>query len=206
MGLRWAPHPVDLNHASQLDSEHIIRGRSQSINDYVFDKASRKVDEILKLDSVHNREHYRPDLHHRQRAPSPYHPGGYDYEGTRIEGEKVGPPVDPNGRGFERIDLRPSEMQQPPYERYRHRPVQQERIEPGPLWPPQIGPGTPTPEIPQGPNLPEVAPGQAPQEIGPGALSRGSLSTPHGERSGASVSQGASLRIRTTAAENRSAY
>lgn len=146
MGLRWAPHVVDVDHASLLDAEHVVRGRRRAISDYVFDTASARVDEILKLKTDHN-EHYRPDLYHRRRQPSPYHPGGYTYGGQSDPNQQPGPETrsihDPSGRNFERIDRRPPEMQQPPYELYRHTPVAPEPVELGPA-PQPIG-STPFP-------------------------------------------------------------
>jgi hypothetical protein len=103
MGLRWAPHVVDLDHDTLRDAEHIIRGRRQTISDFVFGEASDRVDEFLDIDK---RGLLRPDLYHRQTRPSPYHPGGYDHSGI----------VDPTRRGFRVPDRRPPEMRQPLYD------------------------------------------------------------------------------------------
>ncbi len=118
MGLRWAQQVVDLDHQNLLESEHVIRGRQKSIKDFVFGEASSRVDEFLDLPKTRN---YRPDLYHPQTLPSPHHPRGYDYQGGV---------QDPTGNNFERHDRRPPEMQEPPYDRYRHIPVHPERIEP----------------------------------------------------------------------------
>ena len=64
MGLRWARHVVDLDHESLRDSEHIVRGRNQKVEDFVFDKASSDVDEFLNIRRDYP-QHYRPDLYHR---------------------------------------------------------------------------------------------------------------------------------------------
>ena len=120
MGLRWAQQVVDLDHTSLMESEHVIRGRQKSMNDYVFRVASERVDEFLDVKTKASRS-YRPDLYHEQTLSSPYHPGGYNYPLK---------PKDPTGNGFERIDRRPPDMQEPPFERYRHRPVHPENIGP----------------------------------------------------------------------------
>lgn len=120
MGLRWAPHVVDLSHVSLLDSEHVVRGRRKTITDFVFDEASRRVDEFLDTKQK-TPDHYRPDLYHRHGQPSPHHPGGYFYpRGVN----------DPSGNGFRRVDRRPPEIQDPPYNLYRHQPAVPEAIGP----------------------------------------------------------------------------
>jgi hypothetical protein len=129
MGLRWAPHVVDLDHVGLLDTEHVSRGRLQSVEDFVFDEATKRVDDILDVQRQ-QREHYRPDLYHRQRHPSPHHPGGFGYPYG---------PEDPTGRGYERNDRRPPELQDPPYELYRHRPAYPEQIGPAEV-PHSMGP------------------------------------------------------------------
>jgi len=120
MGLRWAQQVVDLDHTSLLETEHVIRGRQKSIRDYVFNVASKRVDEFLDIQKQ-TPNNFRPDFYHPQTLPSPHHPGGYVYPYGRR---------DPAGNGYERFDRRPPEMQEPPYDRYRHQPVYPERIEP----------------------------------------------------------------------------
>ena len=118
MGLRWAPSVVDLNHLSVRDSDHIVRGRQETVKNSVFENTSKTVDEVLGI----NREDstfYRPDLYRRQTRPSPYHPGGY-------VNEDMEPESDPMGRGYIRPDQRPPEMQDPPYDHRRRMPLQLE--------------------------------------------------------------------------------
>ena len=120
MGLRWAPSVVDLDHISVRDSEHVVRGRRQVVSDAVFDLSTRTVDEILGLE-IDAPEHLRRDLYHRQRHPSPYHPGGYTYP-------KLGPDQDPTGNGFERRDRRPVDMREPRYDRRFRHPIRDENV------------------------------------------------------------------------------
>jgi hypothetical protein len=120
MGLRWAPSIVDLNHVSVRDSEHVVRGRRQVVNDSIFDITTRTVDDILGLE-IDAPEHMREDLYHRQRHPSPYHPGGYSYP-------RLDPDHDPTGQGFEQRDRRPVEMRDPPYDRRFRHPIRPESV------------------------------------------------------------------------------
>jgi hypothetical protein len=120
MGLRWAQQVVDLDHTSLLETEHVIRGRQKSIRDYVFGEASKRVDEFLDV-QARQPDSYRPDFYHPQNLASPYHPGGYRYP-SGVQ--------DPTGNNFERVDRRPQEVQEPPYDRFRHQPVHPERIGP----------------------------------------------------------------------------
>lgn len=121
MGLRWAQQVVDLDHTSLLESEHVIRGRQKAMRNYVFEVASRRVDEFLNV-QCEAPNSYRTDLYHEQSLSSPYHPNGYRHP-TGV--------ADPTGHNYERRDRRPPEMQDPPYDRYRHQPVHPERIGPG---------------------------------------------------------------------------
>ncbi|MEP4338998.1 MAG: hypothetical protein ABJ360_21905, partial [Roseobacter sp.] len=66
-------------------------------------------------------ENYRTDLYHQPSLPSPHHPNGHSHPWEV---------ADPTGRNYERRDRRPPEMQEPPYDRYRHQPVSPERIGP----------------------------------------------------------------------------
>lgn len=119
MGLRWAQAVVDLNHTSVRDTEHVVRGRNRAIEDAVFDTASRQVDEMLDIPFAHQAQH-RPDLYHRQRQASPYHPGGFTYP-PKVE--------DPSGRRFEHPDRRPVEQRDPPYEPRFRAPIRLENPE-----------------------------------------------------------------------------
>ncbi len=119
MGLRWAQQVVDLDHSSLLEAEHVIRGRQKSMKNYVFGEASRRVDDFL---DIQNKEPnlYRPDLYHPQSLTSPYHPDGFTHP-SEIK--------DPTGNDYERVDRRPADMQEPPYDRFRHRPAMPESIQ-----------------------------------------------------------------------------
>ncbi len=120
MGLRWAPSVVDLNDISVRDSEHVVRGRYDTLTNSIFDTTSRRVDEMLDIQQS-TPEHYRPDLHHRHTQPSPYHPGGY----TMPEADDL---EDPSGRGFEVPDSRPSEWRDPPYDPRFRNPIRYEQM------------------------------------------------------------------------------
>ncbi len=124
MGLRWAPHVVDMDDASLRDAEHVVRGRRQTIENWVYDEASSRVDEFLRIDEqeAQRRGLHRPDLYRRQRIPSPYHPGGYTAEQGVIS--------DPTGHDYRGADGRPPEMRQPAYDPRRHNPTPYELIDP----------------------------------------------------------------------------
>lgn len=118
MGLRWSKYVVDLDHIHLRDLEHVTRGREQSIHDFTFDEASKRVDEFLDIQSKHD-QHLRPDLYHQQRIPSPNHPGGYQYQPTP-------PATDPRNRNFTIPDRRPEEYRNPAYDPLRRNPVDEE--------------------------------------------------------------------------------
>ncbi|MCA9217894.1 MAG: hypothetical protein KDB27_32715, partial [Planctomycetales bacterium] len=118
MGLRWAPSVVDLNHLSVRDAEHVVRGRRMSVEGSVYDITTRTVDDILGMETD-TPEHLRPDLYHRQRQPSPYHPGGYTYQ-------KMNDDDDPAGQGFEHRDRRPVELREPLYDPKHRTPIRME--------------------------------------------------------------------------------
>ncbi len=120
MGLRWAPSVVDLNHTSVQDAEHIVRGRRTSLEGSVYDITTKTIDDILGVE-IDTPEHHRPDLYHRQRQPSPYHPGGYTYP-------ELNDDDDPSGRGFERRDRRPQELREPLYDPKHRRPMNMETV------------------------------------------------------------------------------
>jgi len=161
MGLRWAPSVVDLDHISVRDEEHVVRGRYRNVKDSVFDTSSRVVDEVLGIPYEHPK-HYRPDLYHRQRLSSPYHPGGYTCHDVR-------PDDDPTGQGFETPDRRPVELREPPYDRRFRRPLRYETIpsfegeRSAPIQP--SGETAPLEEIPPDPAVPQ-SPDDANQEDG----------------------------------------
>jgi hypothetical protein len=124
MGLRWAPHVVDTTDASLRGVEHVIRGRRQAISDFVFEEASRRVDEFLEIDEQGKYRHlHRPDLYHRQVRPSPHHPEGYSR--PRVD--------DPTDRGFMVPDGRPAEFRDPPYDSLRRTPLGDDASES--VWP-----------------------------------------------------------------------
>ncbi|TXT38458.1 MAG: Uncharacterized protein FD138_375 [Planctomycetota bacterium] len=116
MGLRWSKYVVDLDHLNLRDLEHVTRGREQSIHDFTFDEASKRVDEFLDVQGKHD-EHLRPDLYHQQRVPSPNHPGGHQYQPNPAMS-------DPRNRGFTIPDRRPEEFRQPSYDALRRNPIE----------------------------------------------------------------------------------
>jgi hypothetical protein len=162
MGLRWSKHVVDLDHAMLRDSEHVVRGRYQTVRDFTFDESAKNFDEFL---DIKNRQpdHLRTDLYHRQAKPSPYHPGGYHNPGVRDE-------EDPTGRRFTIPDTRPVEMQDPYYDPKFRRPVEVEQVGPGQSFTPQsVGPGEriiiPAPNPAPGPAAMRTSPrGSRPQQ------------------------------------------
>lgn len=118
MGLRWSKYVADLDHINLRDLEHVTRGREQSIHDFAFDEASKRVDGFLDI-SDKEPDHERPDFYHQRRTPSPYHPGGYEH--------KSNPPlVDHRNRNFTIPDRRPEEYRAPAYDALRRNPVDTE--------------------------------------------------------------------------------
>ncbi len=119
MGLRWAQQVVDLDHSSLLEAEHVIRGRQKSMKNYVFGEAARRVDDFFGYRAQESTL-YRTDLYYPQSLTSPHHPDGYSHPA---------PFKDPTGNNYERVDRRPADMQEPPYDRLRHRPATPETIQ-----------------------------------------------------------------------------
>lgn len=119
MGLRWAQQVVDLDHSSLLEAEHVIRGRQKSMKNYVFGEAARRVDDFLDIEHK-NPPLHRTDLYYPQSLTSPHHPDGYSHPAAF---------KDPTGNNYERVDRRPADMQEPPYDRLRHRPATPETIQ-----------------------------------------------------------------------------
>jgi hypothetical protein len=116
MGLRWSRHVADLDHMKLRELEHVVRGRNRSINDYVFDKASEKVDSFLDIEK--DNDHFREDFYRQPSLPTPYHPNGYIY--TK-DGKEI---TDPTGRNFYRQDPRPEEYRIPQYDTLRRGPLE----------------------------------------------------------------------------------
>ena len=179
MGLRWAQQVVDLDHGSLLEAEHVIRGRQKTMKNFVFGEAARRVDDFLDIQNKAPNS-YRPDLHYPQSLPSPYHPDGYEHPS---------PLKDPTGNDYERVDRRPADMQDPPYERYRHRPAMPQPIQlqsyeseiPGQAASPSAWPGAtvPNPKLTRTPariiqsvKEPQAAPRSSPLKNGTQQSSR----------------------------------
>lgn len=118
MGLRWSKYVVDLDHINLRDLEHVTRGREQSIHDFTFDEASKRVDGFLDIQGKEP-DHERPDFYHQQRIPSPNHPGGYQYQPKT-------PPTDFRNRNFTIPDRRPEEYRAPAYDALRRNPIDSE--------------------------------------------------------------------------------
>lgn len=118
MGLRWSKYVVDLDHIDLRDLEHVTRGREQSIRNFTFDEASKRVDEFLDIQAKQP-DHVRRDFYHQQRNQSPYHPGGYHYQ-PKAGDEEV---IDPRNRNFTIPDRRPEEYRNPAYDPLRRNPV-----------------------------------------------------------------------------------
>ena len=119
MGLRWSKYVVDLDYLNLRDLEHVTRGREQAIHDFTFDEASKRVDQFLDIQNKRE-DHYRPDLYHQQRQPSPYHPGGYQYQSKDFRDS------DPRNRNFTIPDRRPEEFRVPNYDTLRRSPIDHE--------------------------------------------------------------------------------
>ena len=164
MGRHWSKHVVDLDHIALRDLEHVVRGRQQSVKDFTFDEASRRVDEFL---DIKNRQpdHLRPDLYHRKTVPSPNHPSGFREDTVRDDD-------DPTGNHFVVPDRRPEELRDPPYDsRYRN-PIRGELIET--VAPPPT-PSAPAAGSATGPALPRTSALNEPYP-----MPQGSMRSPRG--------------------------
>ncbi len=125
MGLRWAPHIVNLDHDSLRDEQHVVRGRAKTISDFVFEEASDRVDGFLGIKHDDAYKHLRrPDLYHRQNRPSPHHPSGYS-----VPYKTQNPVEDPTGNQFEIPDRRPVEMRDPPFDSKHRSPIMRDKME-----------------------------------------------------------------------------
>jgi hypothetical protein len=99
MGLRWAPAVADLDPLRLSNEEFIVRNRHRALQNRVYDYASSKVDEFLRIPEAER----RPDLYRTQETIPAVHPNGYQGPG---------------------LDLRDSQMQEG-YQPQRAHPQQQ---------------------------------------------------------------------------------
>ncbi|HMP78075.1 MAG TPA: hypothetical protein PKD54_01360 [Pirellulaceae bacterium] len=73
MGLRWAPTVTDLDPLRLINSEFLARGRKQVLQNRVYDFASERVDDFLRIPEGNR----RPDLYRSQETIPAVHPNGY---------------------------------------------------------------------------------------------------------------------------------
>ncbi len=73
MGLRWAPAVTDLDPLRMINNEFLVRGRRQMLQNRVYDFASERVDDFLRIPESNR----RPDLYRSQETIPAVHPNGY---------------------------------------------------------------------------------------------------------------------------------
>jgi len=90
MGLRWAPAVADLNPSRLSNAEYTVRNRHRHLQNRVYDYASSKVDEYLRIPKAER----RPELYHIQErvpvmCPDGHHvPGMGPWDGELNEGHE----------------------------------------------------------------------------------------------------------------------
>ena len=80
MGLRWARAIADLDPLRLSNEEFIVRNRRRVLQNRVYDYASSKVDEFLRIPEADR----RPDLYRTQETIPALHPNGYQGPGLDL--------------------------------------------------------------------------------------------------------------------------
>jgi hypothetical protein len=73
MGLRWAPAVADLDPLRLSNEEFLVRGRNRALQNRVYDHASSRVDDFLRVPEAMRRQ----DLYRTQESIPVRHPNGY---------------------------------------------------------------------------------------------------------------------------------
>ncbi|MBC8350735.1 MAG: hypothetical protein H8E66_02030 [Planctomycetes bacterium] len=85
MGLRWAPALVDLDPMRLSNAEFVVRGRHRVLQNRVYDFASERVDEFLRIPDGNR----RPDLYRSQETVPYAHPNGYRGPGLDLHDSEL---------------------------------------------------------------------------------------------------------------------
>ena len=80
MGLRWAPAVVDLDALRTRNAEFVVRNRRRDLENHVYDFATSKVDEFLRIPPAER----RTDLYRTQETVPYVHPNGYRGPGLNL--------------------------------------------------------------------------------------------------------------------------
>ncbi|MEM9412199.1 MAG: hypothetical protein AAGA30_13880, partial [Planctomycetota bacterium] len=87
MGLRWAPVVADLDPLRLSNEEYIVRNRHRVLENRVYDEASNRVDEFLRIPPGARRS----DLYRSQETIPAVHPNGYYGPGLNLEESQLQP-------------------------------------------------------------------------------------------------------------------
>ncbi|MEM9943993.1 MAG: hypothetical protein AAF939_20715, partial [Planctomycetota bacterium] len=87
MGLRWAPVVADLDPMRLSNEEYIVRNRHRTLENRVYDEASKRVDQFLRIPEGAR----RPDLYRSQETIPAVHPNGYYGPGLNLEDSQMQP-------------------------------------------------------------------------------------------------------------------
>jgi len=104
MGLRWAPAVADLDPLRLSNQEFIVRNRHRHLQNRVYDYASGKVDEYLRIPETAR----RPDLYRTQETIPEMHPNGYQGPGLDLRDSDLEEDYDPS-RAYPRQRFIPGE-------------------------------------------------------------------------------------------------
>jgi hypothetical protein len=85
MGLRWAPAVAELDPLRVANDEFVVRNRNRVLMNRVFDHASAKVDEYLRIPEGER----RPDLYRSQETIPRQHPDGYRGPGLNLRDSQM---------------------------------------------------------------------------------------------------------------------
>jgi hypothetical protein len=165
MGLRWAPAVADLDPLGIIDQEFVVRSRRQDLMNHVFDFATSKVDETLRIPPAER----RTDLYRTQETIPYRHPNGYQGPGLNLRDSQLREGYDPR-RMYPDSRFVPGASKEGTW----YRPGTGLPAAPAPDGLPPV-PGAPVPTPPGPPLVPGApvlppAPVRGPARPGPGGL------------------------------------
>ena len=121
MGLRWAPAVADLDTLGLRNADFVVRGRGRDLENHVFDIATTKVDDSLRIPPAER----RTDLYRDQETISDVHPDGYRGPGLNLRDSTL-------REGYDVESLYPSTRYTPPTSReVDELPTRRKRIDDG---------------------------------------------------------------------------
>ncbi len=107
MGLRWAPAVADMDPLRVSNREFIVRGRHRALENRVYDYASEKVDEFLRIPEANR----RADLYRTQETIPYMHPNGYRGPGLDLRDSQLQEGYQP-GRAYPQDRFVPGESKE----------------------------------------------------------------------------------------------